>query len=168
MVRPRTTEGPHAYSALTILRYGIGLAHVDVSCTPLHSDDSKGTEIYEEKMKAVLALNCHKAYMRTKLRARAWKMAFPERRHGRIQPAVWRQYCRLQPEEPNDDRRPLGIARTGFLGSSAWWELKCRGIRQPNDHIICERDEHSKDVQWSRKTAGTCSKCHWSQFGTIE
>lgn len=78
--------------------------------------DAKGTDIYEEKMKAVSALNYHKSYMRTKPRARAWKMAFPERRHGRIQPAVWRQYCWLQPEEPNDDRRTLGIARTGFFG----------------------------------------------------
>lgn len=32
----------HANSALIILRYGVGLAHVDVSCTPLHSDDTLG------------------------------------------------------------------------------------------------------------------------------
>jgi hypothetical protein len=38
--------------------------------------DAKGTEIYEEKVEAVSALNCHKAYMRTKLRARAWKWHF--------------------------------------------------------------------------------------------
>lgn len=38
--------------------------------------DTKGTELFEEKMKVISALNCHKAYMRTKLYTKAWNRHF--------------------------------------------------------------------------------------------
>jgi len=46
MGRSRMTEGPIAYSALTLLWHGVDLAPIGVSCTPLHSDDTPGIGVH--------------------------------------------------------------------------------------------------------------------------
>jgi hypothetical protein len=38
--------------------------------------DAEGTELYQEKMKVISTLNCHKAYLRTKLYTKAWNRHF--------------------------------------------------------------------------------------------